>query len=145
MRSFALLIGAPGGGASWESWEPPESWVDELPPVEIVHGQRRGVRGDLGEVLLLALDLRGKRQLSDALLDGLDQRAHEPPPHPRPVGDLADERLARLADEVRRRPDAALALAADEDVDEIGVERQLDRRARLARRLIELGDGLVHL
>src|SRR5262245_22705899 len=134
MRIFGLLIGALRGPAS------SGSWMDELPAVQIVHGERRRIGGDLRQVLLLALDLGRKSQLADALLDRLDQRADEGPLHAGPVGDLVDERLAGLADQVRSRTDAPLAaLAADEDVHEVRVQRQLDG-PRLVRRLVELLD-----
>src|SRR5262245_2328112 len=107
--------------------------MDELPAVEIVHGERGRVGGDLREMLLLALDLCAGPQLASTLRERGEQRPPERPLRTRPVRDLVHERLAPLAEQVRGGPDALLAaLAPDEDGDEVGVERQLDRRGRLA-------------
>src|SRR5712691_5659452 len=89
------------------------SRLHELPSGEIVHRQRRGVRGDLREMLALAPALGRQPQLAHAPFDRTDERLYERALDTRPVGDLVDEGLARLAQQLRGGAHPFLAALGD--------------------------------
>src|SRR5689334_20593957 len=86
-----------------------DSWLDELSPGQVIHGERRGVGGDLDEVLVLGFDVGIEPELANLRFDRSDYVADERPLQPGPVGDLVDDGLAVVVQKIGGGAHAALS------------------------------------
>src|SRR5215471_856294 len=95
---------------------------------DVVHGQRGGVNGDLGQVLLFLFYDGIQTKCLYTRLNGLYQFSRQRPLHSGPVSQFVNQRLAILAQQIGSRTHALLALAGLKDVLQIGIQRQVAGR-----------------